>query len=200
MHRFLLLTACTLLALSPSLKAQTPGEIGSLAILLGNENVRESLGVTKAQAAELDAIRSNYRTSAQKIAGKELATPASRENAQAALDRLTMASNKSAQDVLSPSQSAKLVKIENKFLGATHLYSGSVQKRVGLSDAQSQQIAEIRAQSAKTVSSTNRLFEEGKISFHERLAMLREDRLSRGKELLSLLTPVQRDAFASLSR
>lgn len=199
MRQLLLITLCSLLALSPSIKAQTPGEIGSLAILLGNEKVRETLGLNAAQASELDTIRSNYRAAARKIAASELTTAKSRESAQAALDRLTSSSNKRALGVLSPAQSAQLVKIENKFLGATHLYSTSVQKQIGLSASQSRQIAEIRSKSDQTVAATNRLFEEGKISFHERLEALRADRVSRGKELLSLLTPVQKDSFAAIS-
>ncbi len=200
MRRLFLTALCSLLALSPSLKAQTPGEVGSLAILLGNEKVRESLGITPAQASELDTIRSNYRAAARKIAASELPTAKSRDNAQAALDRVTQSSNKRALGVLSSSQSEKLIKIENKFLGATHLYSASVQKRIGLSATQSQQIEEVRSKSEQTVATTNRLFEEGKISFHERLETLREDRLGRGKELLSLLTPVQKDSFAAITR
>lgn len=200
MRRLLLTAFCSLVALSPTLRAQTPGEVGSLAILLGNEKVREALEITTSQASELDAIRSNYRSAARKIADGELPNAKSRDNAQAALDRLTLSSNKRVLGVLNSSQSGKLVKIENKFLGATHLYSASVQKHLGLSATQSQQIAEIRSESEQTVAATNRLFEEGKISFHERLRTLREDRLSQGKELLSLLTPAQRDSFAAITR
>ncbi len=193
-----IIASATLLLLSLPAIAQTPGEIGSLAVLLGNENVRSTLGVTKSQASSLDAIRSQYRSSARNIVAAEVNSPESRTQAQQKLDSLTSASNKRALDVLTPAQQKKLSKVEHKFLGATLLYADSIQRRVGLSSGQSAQIATIRSQAEKTVAKINRLFEEGKIGHHERLSDLREDRIARGQEILSVLTPAQRDAFSQL--
>jgi hypothetical protein len=200
MRTFLFSSLAAIVLLPGLASAQTPGELGSLAILLGNQKVRESLSVSPSQAASLDAIRTNYRSAARKIAASEVSSTASRNQAQAALDRLTAASNKKTLNVLTPAQQAQVVKLEHKFLGATLLYASSVQKKLGLSAAQAKQISEIRQGSEAVVAKTNRLFEEGKISFHERLNTLRDDRVGRGKELLSLLTPAQRDAFAAISR
>lgn len=193
-----ILASSALLLLSLPAMAQTPGEIGSLPVLLGNEAVRSTLAITKAQASSLDAIRAQYRTSARKIAASEVNSPASRAKAQKDLDALTASSNKQALSVLSPAQQKKLTKVEHKFLGATLLYSESIQRRVGLSPEQSAQIAAIRAEAEKAVAKTNRRFEQGEIGHHQRLSDLREDRIDRGEEILALLTPAQRDAFAQL--
>jgi len=193
-----LIASATLLLLTLSAMAQTPGEIGSLAVLLGNETVRSTLNISKSQASTLDGIRSQYRSSARKVVAAGVSSPAGRAQAQKKLDALTSASNKDALAVLTPAQQKKLSKAEHKFLGASLLYSDSMQRRVGLSSEQSAQIATIRAQAEKTVSKSNRLFEAGTISHHQRLVDLREDRIARGQEILSLLTPVQRDAFSQM--
>ncbi len=192
------IASASLLILTLPAMAQTPGEIGSLAVLLGNETVRSTLDVSKSQASTLDDIRTQYRSSAQKIVAAEVDSPESRTKAQKSLDAITSALNKKALAVLTPAQQKKLSKVEHKFLGATLLYSDSMQRRVGLSSEQSAQIAAIRAQAEKTVAKTNRLYEAGEISHHQRLVDLREDRIARGQEILSLLTPVQRDAFSQL--
>jgi Spy/CpxP family protein refolding chaperone len=193
-----IIASSALLLLSLPAMAQTPGGIGSLPVLLGNETVRATLAITKSQAASLDAIRSQYRSAARKIAASEVHSPASRDKAQKDLDALTTSSNKQALAVLTSAQQKKLTRVEHKFLGATLLYSESIQRRVGLSPEQSAQIAAIRSEAETAVAKINRQFEEGVIGHHQRLADLREDRISRGEEILALLTPVQRDAFAAL--
>jgi len=193
-----ILASSALLLVSLPAMAQTPGEIGSLPVLLGNEAVRSTLEITKSQASSLDAIRAQYRSSARKIAASEVNSPASRVKAQKDLDTLTTSTNKQALSVLTPAQQKKLTKVEHKFLGATLLYSESIQRRLGLSPEQSARIAAIRAEAEKTVAITNRRFEQGEIGHHQRLADLREDRIDRGEEILDLLTPAQRDAFAGL--
>ncbi len=193
-----LIASATLILLTLPALAHTPGEFGSLPVLLGNDNVRSTLAITKSQASSLDSIRKQYRSSARKIADAEVDSPASRAKAQKSLEALTSATNKQALAVLTPTQQKKLAKVEHKFLGATLLYSDSIQRRVGLSSEQSAQIATIRGEAEKAVAKTNRLFEEGEIGHHQRLVDLREDRINRGQEILSLLTPTQRDAFAQL--
>ncbi|MEX1117779.1 MAG: hypothetical protein WEB60_03200 [Terrimicrobiaceae bacterium] len=192
------LASATLFLLTFPVSAQTPGEMGSLAILLGNESVRSTLEISKSQASTLDNIRSQYRSSARSIVAGEVNSPESRAAAQKRLDALTASSNTKALTVLTPAQQKKLSKVEHKFLGATLLYSDSMQRRLGLSPGQSKQIAEIRSQAEVTVAKINRLYEAGEIGHHQRLVDLREDRMARGRQILALLTPEQRDTFSQL--
>jgi len=175
-----------------------PGEIGSLAILLTTEKAREHLALTPAQSARLDAVRASYREDARAIAARKLETPDQRAAAEADLSELTAASNRRALAVLTPAQRGDVVAIEHKFLGGTLLYSEAIQKKTGVTPAQSAQIAAIRKESLAAAAAINRQFEDGKISFAQRMAKLRAQRLSASKKILGLLNPAQRDAFSQL--
>ena len=87
--------------------------------------------------------------------------------------------NQRALSVLNPSQRAKLTGIEARFLGATVLFSPSVQARLKLTDAQKREIEAIRQKGITYVGKVNRKFEEGKISQQERLQLLRSRRTAQ---------------------
>ena len=195
---FILGAACAL-ALSPLRSAEyIPGELGSLPILLGTEKVRGELGISPAQASGLDALRNSYRVDAREIGGRKLAGQADRAKAESDLAALTASTNKKALAILTPAQRADLLGIEKKFLGATLLYSPAIQKKAGVTPEQSAQIAGLRKEAESDAAKINRQFEDGKISFPQRLGKLRALRLSYGKKILGLLNPVQRDAFSQI--
>jgi len=189
--------AVTLLLNTPALAGEyVPGEFGSLAVLLGNESVRQELKLSKDQEARLDRERQSYRTSARQFVSK-IQGQATEADARK-LQRLTDKSNRKALATLNSSQKSRLIDIERNILGGRLLYSKSIQSKLGITPAQQKQVDEIEADGLQQIQDINREFEEGEITHHQKLRQLREGRVKRSKQLLSLLTPEQKDAFGQL--
>lgn len=171
---------------------------GSLVILLGVEKVRDELKLDSLQRALLDSLRGEYKAAAQKLTDPMPVTRSERAAAGTKLLALNERFNQRALSVLNPSQRAKLTGIEARFLGATVLFSPSVQTRLKLTDAQKRQIEGIRQKGITYVGKVNRKFEEGKISQQERLHLLRSRRTVQSAEMLRLLTPEQRSTVLAM--
>jgi Spy/CpxP family protein refolding chaperone len=171
---------------------------GSLPILLGVETVRTEMKLDSLQRALLDSIRDEYKSAARDLTNPMPKTAQERASAHQRLLKLNARFNNRALSVLSPAQRGKFAEIEAKFLGATMLYSPSVQARLRLTDVQKRQVEAIRQQGIAYVGKINRKFEEGKIGQPRRLQLLRNRRIEQGEEMLRLLTPEQRNAVLGL--
>ena len=173
---------------------------GSLPLLLGVDRVRAELKLDSLQEAVLDSLRREYKEEARKLANPRPVTPAERLAAEARLATLNERYNRRAFSALNPSQRVELEKIEHGVLGATMLYSPSVQRKLGVTPRQKEQIEAIRARGLTYAGRINRQFEAGRIGMHERLQLLRARRLAQSETLLALLSPGQREAFLALGR
>lgn len=192
------LALCAILA--PSAPATTPAvdNPGALPILLGLDPVRAELKLDSLQRAVLDSLRGEYKSAARKLTNPMPATPEARSAAEKEWVALTDRYNARALSVLNASQRKRLLEVEHRLLGATALYTPSVQKKVALTGVQKKQIESIRLKGIEYVGRVNRQFEEGKIGYHDRLDLLRSRRISQGAALMKILTPTQRDAFVAL--
>jgi hypothetical protein len=192
------LLACVLVASSAQAVIAPSNHPGAVPILLGLDKVRAELKVDSLQRAVLDSIRSEYKAAARKLTNPMPTTPEERVAAEKKLVALNERYNQRALSVLSDSQRKRFLQIEHNILGASMLYSPRVQKAVGITSAQQQQIARVLEAEKAYVAKINRQFEAGKISYQDRLELLRNKRLSQGRQLLRFLTPEQRDALAQL--
>lgn len=192
------LLACILLASSVHAAIVPSDHPGAVPILLGLDKVRAELKVDSLQRAVLDSIRSEYKAAVRKLTNPMPTTPEQRVAAEKQLVALNERYNQRALSVLSDSQRKRLLQIEHHVLGASMLYSPRVQKKVGVTPEQQQQIQGVLAAEKAYVAKINRQFEAGKISYQDRLELLRSKRLSQGRQLLRLLTPEQRDALSQL--
>jgi len=201
MKNSLLLAAALGLALSSSALAASPApdRIGSLPILLGLDAVRSELNLSPAQASRIDAIRTGFRNNARKIVAAAGTTKESHLAADSKLESLRVKSNSEALAVLSSKQKSRLTEIEHQILGGSTLASPAVQKQLGLSPAQVAAIEKIRlanlAYSKKVASD----FDDGIISHHERIELLRDRRLADAEKMLAILEPDQRRAKTALA-
>ncbi len=172
---------------------------GSVPVLLGLDKVRDDLKLDALQCAVLNSIRAEYKAAARKLVNPLPPTPQARVAAENQLAALSERSNKRALSVLSVPQRKRFLQIEHQVLGASMLYAPRVQKQIGITPAQHQQIVASANRLKASTGKINARFEAGKISFQERLDLLRTRRLASGADLLKLLTPEQRDAFRNLS-
>ena len=192
------LLAC-LAAVSPVSAVIAPSDHpGAAPILLGLDKVRVELKIDSLQRAVLDSIRSEYKSAVRKLVDPMPATPEQRVAAEKEMVAINARYNQRALSVLNDSQKKRFLQIEHQVLGASMLYSPKVQSKIGLTVEQKKQVMGALDQEKAFVAKINRQFEEGKIGFHDRLALLRSRRLSQGTTLLKLLTPEQRDAFFAL--
>lgn len=199
MLRLVLSLLVCALAASPLSAAIVPSEHpGAVPILLGLDKVRAALKVDSLQRAVLDSIRSEYKASVRKLTNPMPSTPEQRVAAEKELVAINERYNQRALSVLNETQKKRFVQIEHQVLGATMLYSPKVQAKVGLSVDQKKQVMGIHGEEKAYVAKINGQFEAGKISYQDRLELLRTRRLSQGTTLLKLLTPEQRDAFLAL--
>jgi hypothetical protein len=172
---------------------------GALPILLGLDKVRTELQIDSLQRAVLDSLREEYKSAARKLVDPMPVTPEQRAAAERQLVQLNEHYNKRALSVLNKTQRKRMGEIEHQMLGATELYSPSVQKKVGLTSDQKKRIESVRLKGIAYVGKINHRFEDGKIGYHDRIDLLRQRRLAQGVEILKILTPEQRQVFASLS-
>lgn len=171
---------------------------GALPILLGLDKVRAELKLDSLQRAVLDSLRDEYKSETRKLTNPMPTTPEGRAAAEKSFVQLNERFNKRAVSALNSSQRKRLAEIEHQVLGATALYVPSVQKKVGLTEKQKQQVEAIRQSGLEYVGKINHQFEDGRIGYQDRVGLLRARRLSQGTSLLKLLTPEQRDLLVSL--
>jgi len=177
-----------------------PGDhLGSVPVLLGLDSVRKELKISRSQAAQLDQIRTGFKAGARKLVAQTPANPAARRSAEATLVRLKTKANAEALAVLTPTQRCRLAQIEYQILGGTMLLSPSVQKTLGLSASQIASIGKLQQKGIKYAGAVNQRFENGKISHHERVALLRTHRTKQAEAMIRLLTPAQRTTLKTLS-
>jgi len=199
MLRSLVLSLALCAATSPLLATTAAVDHpGALPVLLGLESVRAELKVDSLQRAVLDSLRNEYTSAARKLTNPMPVTPEQRAAAEKQLVQINERFNKRALSVLSDTQRQRFQEIEHQLLGATRLYSPPVQNKIGLTEKQKQSVEAIRLQGLAYVGKVNHQFEDGQISFQDRLELLRSRRVSQGIALLRLLTPEQRTAFLSL--
>ena len=171
---------------------------GSLPILLGIDKVRTELRLDSLQRALLDSLRDEYKSAARKLANPMPETAQERAAAEKRLLQLNKRFNKRAFSVLNEAQRARLSEIEGNVLGATMVYTPSVQTKLGLTEQQKHQVEGIRQRGVAYVGKINRKFEEGKISQQQRLQLLRSRRIAQHAEILQVLTPKQRSTVLAL--
>ena len=171
---------------------------GSLPILLSLDKVRAELRLDSLQRALLDSLRGEYKSAARKLTNPMPVTAQERAAAEKRLLQLNERFNKRALSVLSEDQRARLSEIEGNVLGATMVYTPSVQAKLGLTEQQKRQVEDIRQQGVAYVGKINRKFEEGKIGQQQRLQLLRSRRIAQHAEILQILTPKQRSAVLAL--
>jgi hypothetical protein len=171
---------------------------GSLPILLGVDKVRTELKLDSLQRALLDSLRAEYRSAARKLTNP---MPVSAQERAAAAKKLLQVNerfNRRALSMLSGDQRAKLLGIERRLLGATMVYTPSVQTKLGLTEEQKQKVEAIRQQGLAYVGKINRKFGAGKIGQQQRIQLLRNRRTKQSAEILQVLTPEQRNAVQAL--
>lgn len=199
MLRSLFLTLVLCAAASPLFATTSAVEHpGALPVLLGLDSVRTELKLDSLQRAVLDSLRDEYKSAVRKLTNPLPATLEQRVAAEKQLVGINERFNKRALSALSNGQRKRLHEVEHQILGATKLYSPSVQGKIALTDKQKQAIEAIRLNGLAYVGKVNHQFEEGQISFQDRLGLLRSRRVSQGTALFRVLTPAQRSAFLAL--
>ena len=172
--------------------------LGSVPILLGLDSVRKELKITTSQADRLDIVRADFKSGARKLTAQAPMSPTARRSAAAALAKLKTKANADALAVLTPTQRCRLAQIEYQVLGGTMLLSHSVQKTLKLSVSQIAVIGKLENKGIAYAGSVNQRFEDGKISHHERLILLRTNRTKQAEAMIRLLSPAQRQALMTL--
>ncbi|MEO6054283.1 MAG: hypothetical protein ABIP97_09745 [Chthoniobacterales bacterium] len=202
--RFFTSIGCALVALCvlgvTPLKAQSlsPSNIGSLVKFLSNEKVRTTLNLTSSQRRQLDSQYSTLQRQVRTLVFTTPSNPTARAASEVKLKSIMKSSNSEAYSVLTKQQQAGLQKIEVKHLGGTLLLSDSIQKKLGVTPAQKAQIASIHAVTKTQNKNIHQLYQQGKISFREKIARFRTTRVNEAPKLLNVLTPAQRAAFTKL--
>ena len=199
MLRFLAVTLLSCAAALPVFGTTAAVEHpGSLPILLGIDKVRAQLKLDSLQRALLDSLRAEYRSAARRLTSPMPVSPQERDVAGKKLLQLNERFNQRALSILSVDQRAKLVGIEHRLLGATMVYTPSVQAKLGLTEQQKQKVESIRREGLAYVGKINRKFEAGKIGQQQRVLLLKSRRTRQSAEILQVLTPKQRDVVQVL--
>ena len=199
MLRFLAVTLLSCAAALPVFGTTAAVEHpGSLPILLGIDKVRAQLKLDSLQRALLDSLRAEYKSAARRLTGPMPVSPQERDVAGKKLLQLNERFNQRALSILSVDQRAKVVGIERRLLGATMVYTPSVQAKLGLTEQQKQKVESIRREGLAYVGKINRKFEAGKIGQQQRVLLLKSRRTRQSAEILQVLTPKQRDVVQVL--
>ena len=199
MLRFLAVTLLSCAAALPVFGTTAAVEHpGSLPILLGIDKVRAQLKLDSLQRALLDSLRAEYRSAARRLTSPMPVSPQERDVAGKKLLQLNERFNQRALSILSVDQRAKVVGIERRLLGATMVYTPSVQAKLGLTEQQKQKVESIRREGLAYVGKINRKFEAGKIGQQQRVLLLKSRRTRQSAEILQVLTPKQREVVQVL--
>lgn len=178
----------------PPMPATPPG---SSAILLGTDDVQKELKLTSLQRAVIDDIRSEYRDAARDISAKVAAGQQTKKQGLANLQSLTAGSDRRALRVLNDDQRKRLDEIRYQLVGGYMLLQPKLQADLALTDKQKAKITKIWERGETYASKVNTWFENGEISFYERLLYLRENREDRSDDFLAVLTPGQYTKFTA---
>lgn len=171
---------------------------GSLPVLLGNQSVRQDLGLTKSQCDKLDKIRADYKADARLVAARHPETAVERKAANATLGELNASYNVKAAKVLTPGQKQRLEQIGHQTLGGWMLFLPHIQQKLGLTKSQESAIEKIRTEADAFAGKLNRTFENGEIDLQDRLQSLREWRIKASEKLKRILTPEQRKSLLQM--
>jgi Spy/CpxP family protein refolding chaperone len=178
----------------PPMPATPPG---SSAILLGTDTVQKELKLTSLQRAVIDDIRSEYRDAARDISAKVAAGQQTKKQGLANIQALTAGSDRRALRVLNDDQKKRLDEIRYQLVGGYMLLQPKLQADLALTDKQKAKIKKIWERGETYASKVNTWFEDGKISFYERLLYLRENRTDRSDDFLAVLTSEQYTKFTA---
>ncbi len=168
---------------------------GSSVILLGADTVQKELKLTSLQRAVLGDIRSEYRDASRDISAKVAAGQQTKQQGLANLQALTAGSDRRALRVLNDDQRQRLSEIRYQLIGGYMLLQPKLQAALGLDARQQAKIQKISARGEAYTAKVNRWFENGEISFYERLLYLRENREDRSADFLAVLTSDQYTKF-----
>jgi hypothetical protein len=172
---------------------------GSVAILLGIDEIREDLGLSSKQKSQLNTLRKDLRAKSKALTKKAKApTSSAGLTTDQRLFGLLDRNNAAALGVLTSAQLKRFHEIQNQILGYTMLVSPKVQKELGLDSNQVAAIEKTRTRGLEFVAQTNRSYEEGLIDHAKRVELLRNYRVEQAEVMKKVLTKNQAKTFKSL--
>ncbi|MFM8716029.1 MAG: hypothetical protein ACKOF3_04475 [Spartobacteria bacterium] len=170
---------------------------GSVTLLMEMPAVRTDLALSRDQTAQLHSLRQELKTRSQSL----LKSPAAASTGLTQDQRLFAlidGNNARALALLTPHQFARFTEIQNQILSYSMLVSPQIQKQLRLTYRQKASIEALRIRGLEFVSEINRSHSSGAVSHKNRVDILRDYRMRQAEEMKSLLTPAQRNAFATL--
>lgn len=165
---------------------------GSLPILISLDHVSQDLHLTSLQKSVITGLRSDYRAAAMKLMKAPHQTSTQIAEAQKKLEQLSVVYNQRAMDVLTPVQRHRLREVERQILGGTLLVAPSEQKLLGLNEEQKQKIEKIHQDAYQRAMDIDLRADQGKMSYHQQILALRNNRKRHGEKMVRVLTPAQR--------
>ena len=170
---------------------------GSVTLLMEIPSVRLDLGLSRDQVAQIHNLCRDLKSRSQTLL-KAPANGATGLTPDQRLFALIDGNNARALALLSPSQFARFGEIQNQILSYSMLVSPQIQKQLQLTPRQSTAIETLRIRGLEFVAEMNHSFGSGVISHKNRVEILRDYRIRQAQEMKALLTPGQRNAFATL--
>lgn len=170
---------------------------GSVTLLMELPAVRSDLALSRDQISQLHGLRQELKSRSKSLL-KSPAAPSSGLTQDQRLFALIDGNNARALALLTPSQFTRFSEIQNQILSYSMLVSPQIQKQLRLSYRQKASIEALRIRGLEFVSEINRSYSSGAVSQKNRVDILRDYRLRQAEEMKSILTPAQRNAFATL--
>ncbi|MFM8830761.1 MAG: hypothetical protein ACKOHM_07125 [Spartobacteria bacterium] len=170
---------------------------GSVTLLMEMPAVRTDLALSRDQTAQLHSLRQELKTRSQSLLKSPTAASTGLTQDQR-LFALIDGNNARALALLTPHQFARFTEIQNQILSYSMLVSPQIQKQLRLTYRQKASIEALRIRGLEFVSEINRSHSSGAVSHKNRVDILRDYRMRQAEEMKSLLTPAQRNAFATL--
>ena len=170
---------------------------GSVTLLIEMPAVRTDLALSRDQTAQLHSLRQELKTRSQSLL-KSPAAASTGLTQDKRLFALIDGNNARALALLTPHQFARFTEIQNQILSYSMLVSPQIQKQLRLTYRQKASIEALRIRGLEFVSEINRSHSSGAVSHKNRVDILRDYRMRQAEEMKSLLTPAQRNAFATL--
>ncbi|PWU10372.1 MAG: hypothetical protein C5B47_02210 [Verrucomicrobia bacterium] len=170
---------------------------GALPLLAGIETIREDLKLTPLQEVVLDSIRNEYRSEAQQTyLAANFKKASSLQHAEKSLLRLQYKYNRRVFSALNKAQKKRLKEVEARVLGGFLLFRDPVQQSLGLNAAQKTKVVKIENKTLASLERINRQTIEKRSDPFKRAAALHALRESSSAQLLTILTPEQRQKLA----
>jgi hypothetical protein len=176
--------------------------------LLRNDQVRNDLGLLEDQEAKLQTLGESARTAMQDLfSGMRDATPEQRQAKMQEIGRKMQDQDasmmKQIQEVLLPQQMQRLKEIRIQVMGARALADPEVQKELGLTDQQKQQLEQIQREAMSTMmgGGAGGGADFRNMSQEERQKMLSgmQDRMRQAQDkVMNVLTADQKQKFESI--